>query len=63
MAQRNFGITIDPTSRTWSIILSSNLNTTSPYSISNQNNIDDLGGITWLRLKAGSFFIKMLTEF
>jgi hypothetical protein len=43
MAQRNFGITIDPTSRTWSIILSSNLNTTSPYSISNQNNIDDLG--------------------
>jgi len=43
MAQRNFGITIDSTSRTWSIILSSNLNTNSPYSISNQNNIDDLG--------------------
>jgi hypothetical protein len=43
MAQRNFGITVDSTSRTWSIILSSNLNTNSPYSISNQNNIDDLG--------------------
>jgi hypothetical protein len=43
MAQRNFGITIDSTSRTWSIILSSNLNTTSPYSISNQNNVDELG--------------------
>jgi hypothetical protein len=43
MAQRNFGITIDSTSRVWSIILSSNLNTTSPYSTANQNNVDELG--------------------
>lgn len=43
MAQRNFGITIDSTTRDWGIILNSNLNTTSPYSISNQNNVDDLG--------------------
>lgn len=43
MAQRNFGITIDSTTRDWTIILNSNLNTTSPYSISNQNNVDDLG--------------------
>jgi hypothetical protein len=43
MAQRNFGITIDSTSRTWSVVLSSNLNTTSPYSINNQNSVDELG--------------------
>ena len=43
MAQRNFGITIDSTTRDWSIILNSNLNTVSPYSINNQNSVDDLG--------------------
>jgi hypothetical protein len=43
MAQRNFGITIDSTTRDWGIILNSNLNTISPYSISNQNNVDELG--------------------
>jgi hypothetical protein len=43
MTQRNFGLTIDSTTRTWSIILNSNLNTTSPYSINNQNSVDDLG--------------------
>jgi hypothetical protein len=43
LSQRNFGLTIDATTRTWDIILNSNLNLTGTYSLSNQNNIEDLG--------------------
>jgi hypothetical protein len=43
LSQRNFGLTIDATTRTWNIILNSNLNLTDTYSLLNQNNIEDLG--------------------
>lgn len=43
MAQRNFGLTIDNTTRTWSIILNSNLNLVDSFSLDNQNNVEDLG--------------------
>ena len=43
MTQRNFGLTIDSTSRQWSIILNSNLDLTNPFSLTNQNNVEDIG--------------------
>ena len=43
MTQRNFGLTIDAGSRTWSIILNSNLNTTNAFNLATQNNVEDLG--------------------
>lgn len=49
MTQRNFGLTIDATTREWNIILNSNLDTISPFSLSNQNNVEDLGvDASWL---------------
>jgi len=46
---RNFGLTIDATTREWNIILNSNLDTVSPFSLSNQNNVEDLGvDASWL---------------
>ena len=43
MTQRNFGLTIDETTREWNIILNSNLDTINPFSLTNQNNIEDAG--------------------
>jgi len=43
LSQRNFGLTIDATTRAWDIILNSNLDLINPFSLSNQNNIEDLG--------------------
>ena len=43
MSQRNFGLTISADSRTWDIILNSNLNLTSSFNLDNQGNIEDAG--------------------
>jgi hypothetical protein len=49
MSQRNFGLTIDSTTRQWGIILNSNLNITDSFSLTNQNNVDNLGlDSSWL---------------
>jgi len=41
--RKNFGLTIDKTTREWSIIVNSNLNLTDPYSLLNQFNYTDQG--------------------
>ena len=43
MSQRNFGLTISNDSRTWDIILNSNLNLLDSFSLDNQGNIEDAG--------------------
>lgn len=43
MSQRNFGLTISSDARTWDIILNSNLNLTSSFSLDNQGNVSDAG--------------------
>ena len=43
MTQRNFGLTIDETTREWNIILNSNLDLINPFSLTNQNNVEDAG--------------------
>ena len=43
MSQRNFGLTISNDSKTWDIILNSNLNLTSSFSLSNQGSVADAG--------------------
>ena len=49
MTQRNFGLTIDASTREWSIILNSNLDITNPFSLLTQNNIEDIGvDSSWL---------------
>jgi len=49
MTNRNFGLTIDAYTREWGIILNSNLDITNPYSLSNQNNVEDQGlDASWL---------------
>jgi len=49
MTQRNFGLTIDTLTREWSIIVNSNLDIMNPFSLSNQNNMEDLGlDSSWL---------------
>ena len=47
--KKNFGLIIDATSREWGIILNSNLDITSPFSLINQNNIENQGfDASWL---------------
>lgn len=41
MTQKNFGLTIDAVTRTWDIILNSNLNLTDNFSLERQGNTDD----------------------
>lgn len=49
LTQRNFGITIDVVTRSWSIILNSNLNTVDAFSLTNQSSISDTGlDASWL---------------
>jgi hypothetical protein len=49
MTQRNFGLTIDASTREWSIIVNSNLDIVNPFSLLNQNNSEDLGiDASWL---------------
>ena len=49
LTSRNFGLTIDVSTREWSIILNSNLDITNPYSLLNQNNVEDQGiDASWL---------------
>lgn len=49
MTQRNFGLTIDAYTRQWSFILNSNLDIVSPYSLLNQNSVENLGlDASWL---------------
>ncbi len=49
LGQKNFGLTIDNISRSWQIILNSNLNLQDPFSLENQNNIEDIGlDASWL---------------
>jgi hypothetical protein len=43
MSQRNFGLTISSDSRTWDIILNSNLNISNSFSLDNQGSIEDTG--------------------
>lgn len=43
MSQRNFGLTISADSRTWDLILNSNLNLTNSFNLDNQGNIEDAG--------------------
>ena len=43
MSQRNFGLTISVDSRNWDIILNSNLDLTSAFSLNNQGNVEDAG--------------------
>jgi hypothetical protein len=43
MNQRNFGLTISSDTRTWDIILNSNLNLTDSFSLTNQGNVEDVG--------------------
>jgi hypothetical protein len=43
MSQRNFGLTISNDSRTWDIILNSNLNLLDSFSLDNQGNVEDAG--------------------
>jgi hypothetical protein len=47
--KKNFGLTIDLTTREWNIILNSNLNTIDAFNLSSQNNVEDLGlDSSWL---------------
>jgi len=49
VTKKNFGLTINATTREWSIILNSNLNTLSPFSLFNQNNTEEVGlDASWL---------------
>ncbi|NBO99391.1 MAG: hypothetical protein EBU90_04585 [Proteobacteria bacterium] len=49
MTQKNFGLTIDNSTRAWDIILSSNLNLTQNFSLEKQGNVDDSGfDSSWL---------------
>ena len=49
MTQRNFGLTIDASTRQWSFILNSNLDIVSPYSLLNQNSVENSGlDASWL---------------
>jgi hypothetical protein len=43
MSQRNFGLTISNDSRTWDIILNSNLNLTGSFDLNNQGSVADAG--------------------
>jgi len=43
MTQRNFGLSIDAVTRTWNIIINSNLDIIKPFSLVNQNNYEDIG--------------------
>jgi hypothetical protein len=43
MSQRNFGLTISSDSRTWDIILNSNLNLTNSFNLDNRGNVSDAG--------------------
>jgi hypothetical protein len=43
MTRRNFGLSIDSVTRTWNIIINSNLNIVDPFSLVNQNNYEDIG--------------------
>lgn len=43
MTQKNFGLTIDSVSRSWDIILNSNLNLTDKFSLEKQGNVDNSG--------------------
>jgi hypothetical protein len=43
MSQRNFGLTISSDSRTWDIILNSNLNLTGSFDLNNQGSVADAG--------------------
>jgi len=43
MSQRNFGLTISAQSRSWEIILNSNLDLISSFNLINQGNVDDAG--------------------
>jgi hypothetical protein len=43
MTQRNFGLSIDATTRTWNIIINSNLDIVNNFSLVNQNNYEDIG--------------------
>ena len=49
MSRKNFGLTIDVDTRSWSIITSSNLDIVNSYSLYNQNNVEDQGiDASWL---------------
>ena len=49
MTKKNFGLTIDATTREWNIIVSSNLDIVNPYSLYFQNNASDQGiDASWL---------------
>ena len=43
MSQRNFGLTVSADSRNWDLILNSNLDLTSAFSLDNQGNVEDAG--------------------
>lgn len=43
MTKRNFGLSIDNTTRTWNIISNSNLDINGTFSLDNQNNYEDVG--------------------
>lgn len=48
-SQRNFGLTVDNVSRSWSLILNSNINLIDEFNLSTQNNVEDLGlDSSWL---------------
>ena len=47
--KKNFGLTIDSTTREWNLILNSNLNLVNVFSLFNQNNTEDQGlDASWL---------------
>lgn len=49
VTNKNFGLTIDATTREWNIILNSNIDVTNPFSLVNQNNIENQGfDASWL---------------
>jgi len=49
LGQQNFGLTINNTSRTWDIIIGSNLNLLGSFSLSNQENFADEGAdASWI---------------
>ena len=49
ITKKNFGLTIDATTREWSIILNSNLNLSATFSLFNQNNAEEVGlDASWL---------------
>jgi hypothetical protein len=43
MSQRNFGLTVSADFRNWDLILNSNLDLTSAFSLDNQGNVEDAG--------------------